>query len=85
MNETMKSEKETIENNKIAKDTILTEEEKKETNRNIKTPDTSQIRKDTKEKKEEEKKEENIPEKKNEENKLEESIGSDITIRSNRK
>ena len=79
MNETMKSEKETIENNKIAKDTILTEEEKKETNRNIKTPDTSQIRKDTKEKKEEEKKEENIPEKKNEENKLEESIGSDIT------
>ena len=79
MNETMKSEKETIENNKIAKDTILTEEEKKETNRNIKTPDTSQIRKDTKEKKEEEKKEENIPEKKDEENKLEESIGSDIT------
>ena len=79
MNETMKSEKETIENNKIAKDTILTEEEKKETNRNIKTPDTSQIRKDTKEKKEEENKEENIPEKKNEENKLEESIGSDIT------
>ena len=79
MNETMKSEKETIENNKIAKDTILTEEEKKETNRNIKTPDTSQIRKETKEKKEEEKKEENIPEKKNEENKLEESIGSDIT------
>ena len=79
MNETMKSEKETIENNKIAKDTILTEEEKKETNRNIKTPDTSQIRKDTKEKKEEENKEEKIPEKKNEENKLEESIGSDIT------
>ena len=79
MNETMKSEKENIENNKIAKDTILTEEERKETNRNIKTPDTSQIRKDTKEKKEEENKEENIPEKKNEENKLEESIGSDIT------
>ena len=79
MNETMKSEKENIENNKIAKDTILTEEERKETNRNIKTPDTSQIRKDTEEKKEEENKEENIPEKKNEENKLEESIGSDIT------
>ena len=80
MNETMKSEKENIENNKIVKDTILTEEERKETNRNIKTPDTSTIRKDTKEKKEEEKNnEENIQEKKNEENKLEESIASDIT------
>ena len=80
MNETMKSEKENIENNKIVKDTILTEEERKESNRNIKTPDTSTIRKDTKEKKEEEKNnEENIQEKKNEENKLEESIASDIT------
>jgi hypothetical protein len=52
LNETMKSEKENTENNKIIKDTILTEEERKETNRNIKTPDNSLIRKETKEKKE---------------------------------
>ena len=80
LNETMKSEKENTENNKIIKDTILTEEERKETNRNIKTPDNSLIRKETKEKKEIKEKEDDIIEKKEEENnKLEESIGSDIT------
>ncbi len=76
----MKSEKENTENNKIIKDTILTEEERKETNRNIKTPDNSLIRKETKEKKEIKEKKDDIIEKKEEENnKLEESIGSDIT------
>ena len=78
MNETMKSEKENLENNNIIKDTVLTEEEIKESNRNIKTPNNSQIRKEKEEKKEEKKNEENIVEKK-EENKLEESIASDIT------
>ena len=78
MNETMKSEKENLENNNIIKDTVLTEEERKESNRNIKTPNNSQIRKEKEEKKEEKKNEENNVEKK-EENKLEESIASDIT------
>ena len=81
LNITTKSEKENVENNNIMKDNILTEEEKKETNRNIKTPDVSQIKQ--KEEKIEEKKEEKILEKEEkenkEENKLEESIGSDIT------
>jgi phosphatidylserine/phosphatidylglycerophosphate/cardiolipin synthase-like enzyme len=60
----MKSEKENTENNKIIKDTILTEEERKETNRNIKTPDNSLIRKETKEKKEIKEKKDDIIEKK---------------------
>ena len=68
INETMKSEKENLDNNNIIKDNILTEEEKKLINRNIKTPDVSHMKKE----------QEKIEEKK-EENKLEESIGSDIT------
>ena len=86
MNETLKSEKENAGNNNIIKDNILTEEERKETSRIIKTPDTSKIRKEKEEKKEEkieEKKEEKKEDKdtieKKEENKLDESIGSDIT------
>ena len=85
INETMKSEKENLDNNNIMKDNILTEEERKETNRNLKTPDVSQIKKEEEkiEEKVEEKKEEKENEKKEnekkEENKLEESIGSDIT------
>ena len=84
INETMKSEKENLDNNNIMKDNILTEEERKETNRNLKTPDVSQIKKEEEkiEEKVEEKKEEKKEEKENEkkeENKLEESIGSDIT------
>ena len=85
INETMKSEKENLDNNTIMKDNILTEEERKETNRNLKTPDVSQIKKEEEkiEEKVEEKKEEKENEKKEnekkEENKLEESIGSDIT------
>ncbi len=85
INETMKSEKENLDNNNIMKDNILTEEERKETNRNLKTPDVSQIKKEEEkiEEKVEEKKEDKENEKKEnekkEENKLEESIGSDIT------
>ena len=82
LNETFKSEKDNIVNNKIIKDTILTEDERKETNRNIKTPDNSILKKekeDIKEKKEDTiEKKEDIIEKK-EENKLDESIASDIT------
>ena len=93
LNDTMKSDKENIENNKIIKDNILTEEERKDTYRNTKTPDVSNINTDKEKEKEKEdlnnkdKEDENIkiedksfPEKKDDiENKLEESISNDIT------
>ena len=93
LNDTMKSDKENIENNKIIKDNILTEEERKDTYRNTKTPDVSNINTDKEKEKEKEdlnnknNEDENIkiedksfPEKKEDiENKLEESISNDIT------
>ena len=93
LNDTMKSDKENIENNKIIKDNILTEEERKDTYRNTKTPDVSNINTDKEKEKEDlnnkdkDKEDENIkiedksfPEKKEDiENKLEESISNDIT------
>ena len=93
LNDTMKSDKENIENNKIIKDNILTEEERKDTYRNTKTPDVSNINTDKEKEKEDlnnkdkDKEDENIkiedksfPEKKDDiENKLEESISNDIT------
>ena len=93
LNDTMKSDKENIENNKIIKDNILTEEERKDTYRNTKTPDVSNINTDKEKEKEKEElnnknnEDENIkiedksfPEKKEDiENKLEESISNDIT------
>ena len=93
LNDTMKSDKENIENNKIIKDNILTEEERKDTYRNTKTPDVSNINTDKDKEKEKEdlnnknNEDENIkiedksfPEKKEDiENKLEESISNDIT------
>ena len=94
LNDTMKSDKENIENNKIIKDNILTEEERKDTYRNTKTPDVSNINTDKEKEKEKEdlnkdknNEDENIkiedksfPEKKDDiENKLEESISNDIT------
>ena len=83
MDITTKSEKENIENNKIIKDNVLTDEEKNETNRIVKTPDNSQINTETKEPKineelREEKEIKDIPQKK-EENKLDESIASELT------
>ena len=91
LNDTMKSDKENIENNKIIKDNILTEEERKDTYRNTKTPDVSNINTDKEKDKEDlnnkNNEDENIkiedksfPEKKDDiENKLEESISNDIT------
>ena len=91
LNDTMKSDKENIENNKIIKDNILTEEERKDTYRNTKTPDVSNINTDKEKEKEDlnnkNNEDENIkiedksfPEKKDDiENKLEESISNDIT------